>query len=95
MDCLSQTIASLREQEGNVCMYMYVDNDNYSITGEEKDKEEEKEQCTIWPETSARLMHAVVTALKAGGRGSESHLSSLFLYANRKEGSHIRCLVCL
>ena len=35
------------------------------------------------------------TALKAGGRGFDSHLSSLFSYENRKEGSQVRCLVCL
>ena len=30
-----------------------------------------------------------VTALKAGGRGFESHLRSLFFYENRKEGSQV------
>ena len=35
------------------------------------------------------------TALKAGGCGFESHLSSLFFYENRKEGSQVSCLVCL
>ena len=29
------------------------------------------------------------TALKAGGRRFESHLSSLFFYENRKEGSQV------
>ena len=35
------------------------------------------------------------TALKAGGHGFESHLSSIFFYENRKEGSQVCCLVCL
>ena len=36
-----------------------------------------------------------IHTLKAGGRGFKSHLSGLFLYENRKEGSQVRCLVCL
>ena len=34
-------------------------------------------------------------ALKAGSCGFESHLSSLFFYENRKEGSQVCCLACL
>ena len=52
-------------------------------------------ECTHGPNQLGCLGGSVgrATALKAGGRGFKSHLSSLFSYENRKECSQVCYLI--